>query len=62
MSSRRIRCSLRMSSRAGNITAVAMARRSVMSMVTDMCSSVRNSSLVRMKLMPQKMTLAMMMG
>ena len=62
MSSRRMRCNLRMSSRAGNITAVAMARRSVMRVVTVMCSSVRKSSLVSMKLMPQKTTLAMMMG
>ncbi len=56
MSCRRMRCRRRVSIRVGSITAVAMARRRVMSVVTVMCSSVRKSSLVSMKLMPQKMT------
>jgi len=42
------------------MTAEAMARRRATSMVTVMCFSVRKSSLVRMKLMPQKTTEAVM--
>ena len=53
----RMGCNLPESANTGNMTAVATASRMVMRMVTVMCCSVRNSSLVRMKLIPQKTVL-----
>ena len=47
---------LRVMASVGSMTSVAMARRMAMRMVTVICSSVRKSSLVRIKLMPQKTT------